>query len=328
MQARFLSEDEYPQWDELVAESAHSCVFDESHWFSAIADVTQRDACVAAVLDNDGVILGGAVLCRDSRFGLPAAGLLPLCHTNTSIVGRFPDGSKSKRGRHLLSVCRCLAEFLKEEFAYVVLTNHVRMSDVRAFRWQGWRSHVLYSYIIRLPSLAFEDLGKSLRKHIRHAERCGVQVVDGASPRDAHGLLTRTGERQGFVPSVSEDELAALKDRLGEKLRMRMAVKGDDGRPLAALITKLDEPRSTVYALVAGFDAAYTDLHATSLLHWREMEDTRDLGIETFDFVGGDVESNVQFKAGFAGDPTPYLQVSYATPKYRVLNALAKRLPW
>ncbi len=325
MYARMLTPDEYAQWDELASEAPAGCIFDESRWFTAVAEATGVQVEVAGVFDRDDQLAGGCVLAVRSRFGLKTAGLPPLCHTNTCLVSRFPSGSKSKRQQHLLDVSACLARFLKSKFSYSVITNHARMTDIRGLRWEGWRTHVLYSFLVDLSSLALENMGKSVRRQIRHAERTGVVIVDDADPDLVFRLLCKTGERQGFEPDASWAALGAMRERVGSALRLKVATLGEGGEPAAALVTVLDEPRSTVYALLAGFDPEYAQYHAAALTHWREMQVMRERGFSTYDFMGADVPSNVRFKASFGGEVTPYFQVSCACPGYRVVNWILRR---
>jgi len=109
---------------------------------------------------------------------------------------------------------------------------------------------------------------------------------------------------------------------LGEDFRVRVAVDSKADQPLATVVSMVDPPRSTVYALVAGFDADRAGSQGTAFVHWSEIEAARDMGLETLDFMGADVESNVRFKAEFGGTVVPYFQVSHVSRLYRIAGAL------
>lgn len=321
MEARILAQTEHPLWDELVSSSPYGSVFDESRWFTAVADVFGRTVEVVGVFDDDR-LAGGVVLECSKRCGLPVGALPPLCHTNTCVVDVDPAALPSKRHTQLLTVSGVLARFLHEQFDFVVVTNHCLMNDVRGFRWQGWRTNVLYTFLLDLTAASLERMSRKKRQAIRRAERAGITVVDDASPDVVYALLCKSSERQGIAPPVTDQQLAAMRERVGPAFRMRVAVHPQQDRPLAALVSAHDESRATIYALLAGFDPEFADTHAASYLHWTEMVACRDLGAKTFDYMGADVESNVRFKAQFGCEVVPYFQVSQVSRRYRIVNAL------
>ncbi len=324
MDVRFLNEDEYSAWDALVAESPYASIFDERRWFQAVADVLGCEVKVAGAFTK-GELMGGVVLERGQRHGLPTATLPPLCHTNTCVVRVNPNASSAKRQQRILDVTGDIAEFLRNEFSLAVVTNHPAQIDIRSFRWQGWRTNILYTFRIDLHSISLETISASKRRSIRSARRQALVVKDDAGSDAVADLLRKTGERQGFTPAVKWPHLAALREAMSGDLLIKTAFLPGGEAPLATDISLADRLRGTAYLLMAGFDPSFSHLQAPSLVMWEAIEHWRDQGLAIVDLVGADVESNVRFKMEFGGELVPYFQVSYVRTAQRVASAILGR---
>lgn len=324
MDVRFLNEDEYSAWEALVAESPYASVFDECRWFKAVADVLGCEIEVAGAFMKD-ELLGGLVLDHGQRHGMPTATLPPLCHTNTCVVKVNPDASPIKQQQRVLDVTRAIAEFLRDEFSFAVVTNHPAQIDIRGFRWRGWRTNILYTYRLDLQNISLETISASKRRSIRLARRQALVVEDDTDSDAVSDLLRKTGERQGFAPSVKWPQLAALREAMAGDLLIKTAFLPGEHIPLATVISLADRKRDTAYMLMAGFDPSYADLQASPLALWESIEHWRDQGLRIADLVGADVESNVPFKMEFGGALVPYFQVSYVRTAQRVASALLGR---
>lgn len=321
MQVRFLRKDEYPLWDELAAASPSGSVFDESHWFLKVADVYGWPLELVGVFDGER-LEGGVVVHPSRRLGMATAAMPPLCPINSCLVCPRPSPSPAKAERHVLRVTESIARFLQSRYSFVVITNHSAMSDVRSFRWLGWRTNVLYTYHINLASADMDKLPKSRRRAIRKARESGFVLEQTTDAAATHDLLTLTRQRQGIRPSVTREQLEQLFTRCEGTFTAFLARLPDTGRPVAVDVAVIDRTHSAAYALFAGFDPECNAPNATSLLQWYQIEALRDQGLKTLDLVGADVKSNAPFKAEFGGRLVPYYQVSYVGPLRRIANRL------
>ena len=317
LEARFLSKEEYPLWDELAAASPLSSIFEESRWFLMVAEVMECPIEVVGVFDGESLV-GGVVLSPAQRFGMRSAVLPPLCPTNSCIVAPRNVKSSAKQEHHLLRVTETLAEFLKSRFSFAAVTNTPQMVDIRSFRWLDFSTNVLYTYQIDLESGGLSSLPGSLRRSVRKAEREGVTMAEEADLDAAQALLDKTHERHGIAAPITRGQLGKLCDCMGETVHVRLAKQRNTDEYLAVLVTVADPARSVSHALLAGFDPAHRRLRAPAWLHWTEIEMCNERGLKTYDMVGADVQSNVDFKSEFEGRLVPYYQVSYASFAYRL----------
>jgi len=168
------------------------------------------------------------------------------------------------------------------------------------------------------PDELLAAMRSSRRRNIRRAERLGVEVRRGGQEEIElfHDLHSKTGERLGFEP-MSLDYLRRQSEGLGPE-RFHIYVAHLEGHALSAATVTAYGDRA-VFKL-AGFadDELARETRASDYLHWRIMQDTRELGYRFYDLggfdrdvavalsEGGDVPESLrstasQFKLGFGG---------------------------
>ena len=149
-------------------------------------------------------------------------------------------------------------------------------------------------------------------------------MVPDESPAldDVYGLIDLSYRRHGIGPPITRDQLAQLCERLPGTVATRVVKLERTGQPVACVVVVRDPVRGMAHALYAGFDPSQRQARAPFCVHCGEMEACRELGFRTYDFVGADVKSNVEFKAEFGGRLAPYYEVTYARLRYRVVSPL------
>lgn len=318
MEARLLTEGELSLWDGLVGESPCASVFDESRWLLAASQVMEQPIEIVGVFDG-GQLVGGMAITASCCCGMGVATLPPLCPSNSCIIAPRSTTSRGKQERHVLRVTESMASFLRNSFGCVVVTNNPAMTDVRAFRWAGYLTNILYTYHV---DLAFADLKRlpEVRRAVQRGAREGVVSDEHPALDDVYGLLELSYRRHGICPPITRDQLAQLCERLPGTVVPRVVKLERTGQPAACVVVARDPVRGVAHALYAGFDHSQRQARAPFCVHWHEMEECRELGFGTYDFVGADVKSNVEFKAEFGGRLVPYYEVTYARLLYRIAS--------
>lgn len=323
-EARFLSSDEWEQWDELVASSPSGSLFDESVWLTALAETLARDVRIVGVFEKDALI-GGVVVSCGSQLLMPVAREPQPTFVNSCQFRPTDRKTRSAATKRGLAVSDAVADFLMARFSRVLITNHPAFVDVRSFRWRGWQTNILYTYQIDLATLDLMNLHGRRRNQIRSAEKAGLVVEEGADFSAAHDLMFKTYERQGVALDISEDDFATVCQRLGDKVTVYSAKAPDSTKPAAMLLTLLDTDRGAGYIMFAGFDREQAKTHATSFLYWQHLLALKERGFKMVDVIGADVRPNADFKADFEGELVPYFQVAYASFPFRLVNFLLRR---
>lgn len=326
LNVRFLNKDEYERWDSLVAALPSASIFDESKWLTAVADVMGCDIRIVGVFENDRLI-GGAPLNISKRFGMLTATGIPLTPTNSCIIEPLETIFSSKATSHLLKITDAIGRFLQSNYDYAVVANHPFISDIRSFNWLGWRTQVLYTYRVDLAKADFSAIVSEIRRLIRKAEKSGVIIERVYDFSIAHDLLAKTFRRKGVSLPLSSWQLSQICLRCADNVALFVA-KTHDGKAIACEILIMDFKRRVANALFAGFDYAYQDTEATSLIQWKCIEYFKSNGFAILDLGGAENKSIANFKAHSEGDLVPYYQVSKVSMKYRILNQLSRIKPF
>ena len=326
LNVRFLNKDEYEPWDSLVAALPSASIFDESKWLDAVADVMGCDIRILGVFENDRLI-GGASLNISNKFGMPTATGIPLTPTNSCIIEPFETIFSSKATNYLLKITDAIGRFLQSNYDYAVVTNHPFIRDIRSFNWLGWSTQALYTYHVDLAKADLAALTPKVRRLIRKAEKSGVIIERSGDFSAAHDLLAKTFRRKDVSPPLSSWQLSQICLRCADNI-VQFVAKTHDAKAIACALLIVDFKRKVAYSLFTGFDYAYQDTEATSLLHWRSIEYFKSNGFAILDLVGAENKSIANFKAGFGGDLVPYYQVSKASMRYRILNQLSRLMPF
>jgi len=140
-----------------------------------------------------------------------------------------------------------------------------------------------------LSSIVFLDPDRSIdsiitsraRNMIRKAERAGTELDLAAGLDDFWTTLEATFAKHAARPTHSRQELAWLKSRLPESVRL--AAASLDGRPVAGAATfVINERVANSFYLCQ--DPAFQDRQALSLLIRAVLEQARDAGARWYDF--------------------------------------------
>ena len=323
LETRFLAADELAQWDAFVPASPYGSPFNESRWLNSIARALDEDVKVVGVFERGELMGGVAVSCR-RKLLMPAAVPPRITFENSCQVLPTKKKTRSAATARGLEVCDAIADFLMARFDYVLITNHRRNTDVRSFRWKGWRTNIVYTYQIDLRSLDIMALPSRRRNQIRHAEKAGVVVESSDDIDAAHRLLMKMQERHGIDCCPTHPQLVELCQGLGDTFALFLARAPGSAEPVAMVFTILDAARDEGYVLFAAMDPQYAKTQASSLLYWQHLLSLRERGLKIVDMVGADIRSNAAFKAEFEGLLVPYFQVVYASRRFRVVNMLVR----
>lgn len=322
LNVRFLNKDEYERWDSIVEALPSASIFDESKWLTAVADVMGCDIRIAGVFEKDRLI-GGVTLNISNKFGMQTATGIPLTPTNSCIIKPLETIFTSKATNYLLKITDAIGRFLQSNYDYAVVANHPFISDIRSFNWLGWRTQVLYTYHVDLAKADFSALPKERRKLIRKAENSGVIIERFDDFSVAHNLLAKTFRKKGVSLPLSSWQLSQICLRCADNVVLFVA-KTHDGKVVACSILIVDFKRRVANSILSGFDYAYQDTEATSLIKWKCIEYFKSNGFVILDLVGAENKSIANFKAEFGGDLVPYYQISKVSMRYRILNQLSR----
>jgi hypothetical protein len=155
------------------------------------------------------------------------------------------------------------------------------------------------------------------RRHIRHAERAGLEVFDvdsEAGLKAAFEIFEENGEQHGYATRRWEEFGPALLAQVRQGHAVVLGCRRN-GRFIGALYTLVAGRRLS--AIMAGTRRVDGEQDTGHFLHWMGILKAKALGLDGYDLTSRSVDSVFKFKMGFR----PHL-VRLGRPRYFVLS------PW
>src|SRR5882762_3516407 len=201
---RYLSEDEYRQWDELVEASPQGSLFCRSWWLKVAAP----DIRVLGYFDR-GRLIAGIPLLFKKRLGVKFCAMPSLTQTGGGVIEPI-EGKPVPQMARQLEILTIFARPLAGEQVFLQ-RFHPAIVNFLPFQWQGFRQVSRVTYVIEyLCGLdrVWSEMRENQRREIRKAEKRGI-IVERCGPEIVAQNLAKTYGRQG-LRSPAETDLLRL----------------------------------------------------------------------------------------------------------------------
>ena len=316
IETRYLRQEEFARWDELVALSEDGTIFQTSTWLLAFAKWQHLKFRIAGCFKGDQLTGGMAFTCK-KKFGWIRVMQIPY---KTSFYGPVLAKTEtkyiSKRESHHQAIIDALVSFLLSENKLFSAILPPSYEDVRPFQWRGFQAGIHYTYLARLSSetdlLSMYD--PPLRRQIKKGEQEEHALLMENSPErilQAYTLEQLSFQRQKLDLNYAlSDDFVSFILSLAEKGSAQTYVMEYQGKAIAAQVVILDQAKKRAYYWLAGADEEYLSTGLNQLLLHKILIDLAEKGFETFDFVGAGTESIARYKASFNFPLVPFYSVT------------------
>lgn len=317
-----LTTDELGAWDALVTDAGAS-VFHRSSFLNLLAPHFGKEAQVLGAFSGD-VLIGGWPLYTRKRLGITLANP-PLMSGYCGPVLKIPPYRSS--GRTMSETLQVLTQLniaMQERFGYARFVADPLTRDVRPFLWSDWDIVPRYTTRVALTSAEEVEAGfrKSLRKKLRKAEKNGIVMRAIADIDTVASAYAESYQRKGDAPPLAAETLARItREAVAAGLARAYVAEDADGAPHAFQVMFHDEKRC--YAWAAGSFAEHISAGAFPFLLRCIMHEWAGKA-ESFDFMGANTPTILEFKQAFGGDLVSYWEGSFATPLARGLLRTAE----
>lgn len=187
------------------------------------------------------------------------------------------------------------------------------------FYWKGFSQTGKYTYLIRTDAdkeQLFSGFKDSLQRQIRKAEKqLSVHVSD--HPGNAIRLLEKSLDQRSAGTPIRKKTLLAI-DQAAKDHQARTILEAADqqGRLHAAIY--LVEDADAMYYLYGGYEDAFRDSGAMSLLFWKAIQMAAKKQL-IFNFEGSMIQGVERFFRSFGGQLTPVSFIYRSNPLFRMV---------
>lgn len=320
---RYLTKDEYKGWDELVAQSPASNIFDTTLWLGTLTSVLNSDIKILGVFNKE-YLVGGVAFNMIKRFGLKIAKVPPMSAFNSCHYIPKDTSQKDRLGRFVKEIVEAIAEKLQNDYCYVVLANHVEFQDLRGLLWKDWRPIILYSYRVPLNNIDLSLISASKRRQVKKALKREIAIEEVKDVAHIYDIIKNTYLRQSIKCPLTLKELSGIYERLGDNMIISAAREQGNDDYKAVIVYVVDYKRKCVYNLLNGHEHEIPDSGANTLLIWEGIKFFKDKGFEYYDLGEAGRSSKANFKGEFYTDLVPYYQVSKSNLLFSIAWHLTK----
>ena len=320
---RYLTRDEYKEWEELVLQSPTYNIFDTTLWLDTLSSVLKCDINILGVFKGENLV-GGVAFNVIKRFGIKIANIPPMSAFNSCHYISKETQNKDKLRKGIQDIALTIAERLQNDFHYSVITNHLEFKDINAFKWKGWRQNVLYSYQVYLNKVDLSLISAAKRRQVKKARKKLIVTEKIKDIAPVYDIIKQTYTRQSLKCPLTLDELTGIYKRMSCNIVILAAKEPENGKCIATDIAIIDYKIKYVYSLINAYDFDFADSGANSLLLWEGIEFFKNKGLEIFDLGEAGMPLKSDFKSQFSAELAPYYQVSKSNTLFTFLWHLTK----
>lgn len=320
---RYLTSEEYKEWDALVLQSPNYSIFDTTFWLGTLTSILKCDIKILGVFKEENLI-GGVAFNVIKRFGIKIAKIPPMSAFNSCHYIPRDTQHKDRLGRFIQEIVIAIAEKLQDDFYYVFLANHPEFQDIRGFLWKDWRQIILYSYRVPLNKIDLSLISASKRRQVKKAQKKLIAIEEVKDAAAVYDIIKNTYLRDGLKCPLALDEISGICERMGDNIMIRAAREQGNGDYKAVIVYVVDYRGKRVYNLINGYEPEFPDSGANTFLIWEGIKFFKDKGFEYFDLGEAGKPSKANFKGEFYTDLVPYYQVSKSNLLFKLLWHLTK----
>lgn len=275
----WLSPQELPAWDALVAASPQGSVFTTSWWLQAACGQARVLGCF-----DRGMLIAGMPLHYQRRMGLRLC-VMPKLTQTMGVVMAPLAGKQVARAAREMEILDAFAQFLSQEQVFIQ-AFHPGIRNWLPFYWRGYTQTTHYTYVLDdLSSLdkLWDGMDSDRRTNVRKARRLGLKVRE-CSPGTVFEAACASFARQGLPCPYTRDYL----HRLCEAARQNnagvcMAAVDGESRVHGARFFVWDAKRG--YGIAGGHNPEFGSSGGVVLLVWSLIEFAAQR-TAVFDFEG------------------------------------------
>lgn len=313
---RYLTPDEFAEWDALVDSSLQGSIFCRSWWLQAL----RSDVRVLGYFES-GQLVAGIPLYFKKRYGMQLCTMPRLTQT-WGLVLRPLSGKTVSTSSHEMRISKIFSQHLAQE-RFFLQVFHPTFKTWLPFHWGGFKQTLGCTYLIDDLSdcdALWQGMGHNVRTKIRKAQKEGL-TVHPCSIDVVFDCVRKSFDRQQKSEPYSREYLTRLYEAARENQAGECFACSDDKNVVYAASFVVWDNKAAYY-LAGGADPQLRNSGAQSLVAWHTIQfaATRT---KSFDFCGSVIESIEQFVRSFGAKQIPYSRITKMPATLRLLSSSA-----
>ena len=322
MNVRYLTLEDYPQWDKFVTTSPQGYIWDFSWWVDMM---TKGDFKICALYDSDNLIVAGIVLPFFSTKRITSVNL-------TQSQGLLFEDFSLRNNKRLLKQLTNQKEYTKEIFDFIEkdfvsfdVNFHYMYDYWLPLFWRGYQQTTKYTYVIDYDNYVLEEEFKRFSKGHKWAlnkveKKSDLKVFETEDIEEYLRESHKTYERQGTKRPYTDEEIRKIHEEVSKRgMGKMLKIQDPEGR-IHAIAYYLYTEKEVYYWLGAS-DAELRDSGGHTYLTWYAIKYFSDK-VRFFNFGGSMIEYVERNFRNFSATPRQYFNISKISRGDKIRNIL------
>lgn len=283
---RYLSSDEFGEWDQFIEALPEGSIFYKTTWLKAIYGIQNVRFKILVSLNSQEEIIGGIVLGEKRKLGFRF--FVPPKYTPYY-------GYVSRPGAAMSLIRASSQDYIQSKFSPGTI-------DVRDYLWNGFTGNIQYTHVLEVPEkeeTVFKGFDYAIRKQINKAQKNDYLIKKGADENminEFYDLQEEAFKRQKHDFTFSKQQLTDLINAAGEEAVFIYTGYIENAPAFSQIVIR---DKKTVYHWLAGGSPQFFSTGLNQLLFWEIIKDAIDLKYRYFDFCGANTASIARYKSGY-----------------------------
>jgi hypothetical protein len=313
-ECREIQKKDFPEWDKLIESSSHGTIYHTSGWLQICAKYTGKRLKIYGCYKGNHLV-GGCSFFIERLWGIVpvAVSTSDLTKFGGFVILPFPGSELNKKESFSRQVIQSLLDYIKEDhFFFICAENSPEFTDIRPFKWNGWKSEVNYAYVCDLTLNIESQINKRTLNSIKKSEQIPLIVEPSTDISSFYSLLFDTLTRKkAKLPSkhLLTELFSFIRDqKRGELLICRTTENEIVAGEIAIWDTK------TAYGWMGASDKQFLNSGASSFLRFQMLKKLQERGIPKYNMGGGNIPELSNYMSKFNPTIVPYYQIQYRNP--------------
>ena len=325
-----LTEEEYEDWDRLVASSPEGSPYHSSEYLDVICRCAGGDSRILAVRDGQELVGGVPLYERESSTGVFVQPRL-LLYYNGLVLRDYDTKYPSKITSRHLGIMEALERGLTRlDHAHVELRCRSPRADLRPFVQDGWSASPSYTYVVDLSDTdrLWDRIDQNLRRLVERAREEGIEVTEDEDFDSFFRLHRLVVEEKGAPLYLQRERFERYFRELRERDLVRLYhARLPSGQSVStAMVLASDHPVS--HTVSAAADPDHYDTGASPLLRWRSFEELSEAGYAANDLTDASLNTVSRFKRQLGSELELNLVLRATNSSLFRLERTARRHYW
>lgn len=317
---RRLDRDELPEWDTVVRAAPEGSIFHSSPWLSVMSRAGSMDYCIYGCFEGENLI-GGCPIYYYRVGGLLRIGtsIPPMTPYGGIVLSPLENSSNRANEQRRQDAIRTLIRYLNtEDFDSLHIVNAPEWKDIRCFIWDGWQTHVLYTYSIDPATVS---LSRNAKRNVKKGRESGI-AIRGSEDIDAfYKIFASTFQNRDMAPPLQKPLLRTIFETFHADGNCELVVaENPDGDMICGDFYLFDTRR--VHRWAAATTPESKASGASFLLLSESIPRFKERGYREVNLMTANISYLAEFTQNFSPSLVPYYGVTKKSTYLRVSSAI------